>query len=249
MSLVHHKSTVATTPALRLDGSSGTNGRCWEGSSSSSSHSGSSLGSHRNSRSASLSSHPQLRSNTQSKSNGDSWKRLMPAFKTDNIPACLTQLQWKTRMYPCPANMLRSFASRMVFGPECRSSRRSGVQQVVHSTRQRAVRTCNALFGNRFPTIAVEDLVERLPFEKDGPFRDRLVRFRSWLAARDEDCIAIVGHGYFFQRMFRGLKTEPLGNVEVRKCAFHVESLRFGMPEMLYEPQCEDSSDSSGCCA
>mmetsp|Transcript_112413 Transcript_112413/g.217789 ORF Transcript_112413/g.217789 Transcript_112413/m.217789 type:complete len:244 (-) Transcript_112413:86-817(-) len=127
--------------------------------------------------------------------------------------------------------------------------KRSGVQLVVHSTRQRAVRTCNALFGNRFPTIAVEDLVERLPFEKDGPFRDRLVRFRSWLAARDEDCIAIVGHGYFFQRMFRGLKTEPLGNVEVRKCAFHVESLRFGMPEMLYEPQCEDSSDSSGCCA
>mmetsp|Transcript_7409 Transcript_7409/g.15400 ORF Transcript_7409/g.15400 Transcript_7409/m.15400 type:complete len:209 (+) Transcript_7409:43-669(+) len=127
----------------------------------------------------------------------------------------------------------------------------SGVQLVVHSTRQRALRTCRELFGApgaRFPTIALAEIVEHTPWDAltcRRRFRKRLRWFRSWLASRAEERIVVVGHGFFFEHLLaESSNPSPMANVEVRRCHFCPASRRFSEVEVLFQPQEEDSSDS-----
>uniref|UniRef100_A0A7S1KW94 Phosphoglycerate mutase n=1 Tax=Alexandrium catenella TaxID=2925 RepID=A0A7S1KW94_ALECA len=125
---------------------------------------------------------------------------------------------------------------------------KSGIELAVHSTYQRAARTCRELFGSRCPTVALQEIVERTPWEamtQEWRFRRRLRWFRSWLAERPEWCIVVVGHGYFFQHLLAGTNNpEPMANVEVRRCSFNPSSLHFSDVELLFEPAEQYSSET-----
>jgi len=109
---------------------------------------------------------------------------------------------------------------------------RSGVQLVANSTRQRAIRTREALFGSSsLPVHELEDMVERTPLEllTESSFAERVDRVRQWIADQPETCMALVGHGEFFRRLqMHGNKVAvPLGNVEVRRCFFDIDTKSF----------------------
>lgn len=108
---------------------------------------------------------------------------------------------------------------------ESKFVQREKLQLVVHSSRQRAVRTCRELLGScDVPTIELEDIVERTPWEycAEKAFHERVERFLRWLASRPESRIAIVGHGqFFFALQRRAGDPTHLRNVEVRKCNFN----------------------------
>lgn len=104
----------------------------------------------------------------------------------------------------------------------------TGVELVVHSTRRRAVRTAEELFGgSELPFIPMEDIVERTPFEcmYPQPFRERMERFCTWLSGRPESRIVVVGHGQFFRQLqLRAGVPEVFRNVEIRRCMYNAQT-------------------------
>ena len=77
------------------------------------------------------------------------------------------------------------------------------------------------LLAADFPHLAFDHLADpwwHAPEGHEGPFAqepedvflDRVARFRTWVAARPEPRVAVIGHGTFF----RALTGRPFGNAE-----------------------------------
>eukprot|EP00931_Biecheleriopsis_adriatica_P068740 TRINITY_DN42650_c0_g1_i1.p1 TRINITY_DN42650_c0_g1~~TRINITY_DN42650_c0_g1_i1.p1 ORF type:complete len:262 (-),score=50.20 TRINITY_DN42650_c0_g1_i1:23-757(-) len=125
------------------------------------------------------------------------------------------------------------------------------LQLVVYSSRSRAVRTCNVLFGNldRVPRKAMPEIIERTPYEalwSNEQFEQRVHFFKEWLSTSPEQRIAIVGHCQFFAKLLgKSCRQRYLGNVEVKRCCFDTNSLAFSQVLPLFSPLVEQSSEES----
>ena len=102
-----------------------------------------------------------------------------------------------------------------------------GVQLVVHSPLQRARDTAIALFGGHPtlpPLLELPFMYERTPVEYLMPslFDARINRICTWLAARPESVLVLVGHGQLWKRATHG---PHLDNVGIMECTFNGSSL------------------------
>ena len=87
-----------------------------------------------------------------------------------------------------------------------------GIALVAHSPYQRAVHTARALFaGFPQPLVQLPPLHERTMTEFFFPFLldRRVAEVCSWLDAREERVIALVGHGAFFARCLGASRVQP----------------------------------------
>ena len=87
-----------------------------------------------------------------------------------------------------------------------------GIALVAHSPYQRAVHTARTLFaGFPQPLVQLPPLHERTMTEFFFPFLldRRVAEVCSWLDAREERVIALVGHGAFFARCLGASRVQP----------------------------------------
>ena len=93
----------------------------------------------------------------------------------------------------------------------------NNVELIVHSPLQRAKITCYTLFANssegRIPILEHEQIYERSIMEHiaQETIVPRIRSFETWLQARPESIIVVVGHSSFFLKM-AGVK---MGNTSV----------------------------------
>ena len=86
------------------------------------------------------------------------------------------------------------------------------VELVVHSPYQRAAETAKAIFAaHPKPMIVLPALHERTVTEYLFPWMldARIAQVRAWIDAREEQCIALVGHGQWFKRCCGAPAVQP----------------------------------------
>ena len=96
-----------------------------------------------------------------------------------------------------------------------------GIALVAHSPYQRAVQTARALFAAfPRPLVQLPSLHERTMTEYFFPWLldQRVAQVRSWLDAREERVIALVGHGAFFARCLGASRVQP--NVSIVEATY-----------------------------
>jgi phosphohistidine phosphatase SixA len=111
----------------------------------------------------------------------------------------------------------RQKAERLV-GSRC-------IALVAYSPLRRAVETARVLFGGtNVPMMEVPQMYERTLPEYFFPFllERRVEAVREWICTRNEQVIALVGHGQFFKRALGNGATQ--NNVEIIECSFDPQS-------------------------
>ena len=96
-----------------------------------------------------------------------------------------------------------------------------GIALVAHSPYQRAVHTARSLFAEfPRPLVQLPPLHERTMSEFFFPFLldRRVAQVCSWLDAREERVIALVGHGAFFARCLGASTVQP--NVSIIEATY-----------------------------
>ena len=91
-------------------------------------------------------------------------------------------------------------------------AKNQGIELVAHSPYQRAVATAKALFaGHPQPFALLPSLHERTLTEYLFPslLHARIQKVRDWLDTRPETCIALVGHGQWFQHAVGAARVQP----------------------------------------